>query len=670
MPPLRTRLFLSFCLIVATAFPVDAETYKSLPPAGIEIDASDKRDLEARITAIRNSYQRAGRKTDVDVNQWQPHVDALVRAVDLAIKQNGFFHEKDVARANLLLDEAERRIKTISRAKNKLTWLGLESKPLDKPQLVVGGFRSQIDHSVQPFGLVIPANFDLAKTYRVDVWLHGRGDNKTEIAFLDERSNKIGEYAPEDTIVLHPFGRHCNAFKFAGETDVYESLDALRQLASVDDDRVALRGFSMGGAGVWHIAAHDPTRWFAVNPGAGFVDTIVYQNWGQKTPYPISEVGKKLLRIYDVLPWASNLQNTHVVAYSGEVDKQRQAAERVTQSLSQQSIKFEHIIGEGMAHKIDEPSKKKINDLLQTYANEAEPARDIHFVTHHLRYNDAGWVSVEGLKQHYEPGTVIGSVNARGDVRLQTDGVTAIQLLVAPMKISQSDNLNVTIDGQTLDPWLISDKQSLDLSLADDGQWKAGPLATGPLRKRPGMQGPIDDAFCSRFLFVIPSRPASHGTAQRFIDREMKYAGQRWKTLMRGDIHWVKDTDVTQEQIRSCNLICFGDFTSNQYLAKVASELPIHWTKDKLSVGNQSFDPTTSVAAFCYPNPENPERYVVANSGMTFRDFSNVSNSRQIAMLGDWAIFDADSTENGIFAGDILAEGLFDETWNISSEEN
>ena len=39
---------------------------------------------------------------------------------------------------------------------------------------------------------------------------------------------------------------------------------------------------------------------------------------------------------YDVLPWANNLINTRVIPYSGEKDKQRQAADRVialTESL-------------------------------------------------------------------------------------------------------------------------------------------------------------------------------------------------------------------------------------------------------------------------------------------------------------------------------------------------
>ena len=83
--------------------------------------------------------------------------------------------------------------------------------------------------------------------FRVDVWLHGRGDQMTELAFLQGRMKSPGEFTPPKTIVLHPYGRLCNAYKFAGETDVFEAVDAVVKGYGVGGDRVTLRGFSMGG---------------------------------------------------------------------------------------------------------------------------------------------------------------------------------------------------------------------------------------------------------------------------------------------------------------------------------------------------------------------------------------------------------------------------------------
>ena len=53
--------------------------------------------------------------------------------------------------------------------------------------LVVRGYISKIDGSVQPYGLVVPDTYThkTLNNYRLDVWLHGRGDKLTELSFID-----------------------------------------------------------------------------------------------------------------------------------------------------------------------------------------------------------------------------------------------------------------------------------------------------------------------------------------------------------------------------------------------------------------------------------------------------------------------------------------------------
>ncbi len=539
----------------------------------------------------------------------------------------------------------------------------------DQPQLLVGGFVSVIDDSVQPYGLVIPPGFAVSdrKPRRVDVWLHGRGDTKTEIPFLIERMSKVGQCAPPDTVVLHPFGRHCNAFKFAGEKDVYEAIEHTAGLVNIDRRRLSIRGFSMGGAGCWHLAVHDPTRWLAANPGAGFVDTIVYQGWQQQLPYELSEAGKKLLLWYDVLPWTENLKNTRTIAYSGEVDKQKQAADRVYQRSQALGFDWPYVIGAKMGHKIDGKSAKEIDQTIARWAGQPaeSPRKEIDLVTYNVRYGRAAWLEVTGLQEQWTPGRVRGEIVGDARLKIDTAGITQLRLDFSDSSWPGDDDVGLQIDG---DRFLIVDSDKgqpgFQCDLIFDQQWTqlTSDLA---VRKRPGLQGPIDDAFCDRFLFVLPSRPARHGVVQRWIDREMRYAMSRWRRLMRGEIRSVVDTELTEQQIAENNLICFGDYASNRYLFSVVDRLPIGWDRDAVKVGEQTFDATLHAPVFCCPNPRNPNRYLVVNSGMTFREFSNVSNSRQIAMLPDWAVLNVSVEEDGIFPGKIAAEGFFDEQWQL-----
>src|SRR5262249_24817299 len=170
-----------------------------------------------------------------------------------------------VARANKQLDLGLERARQL--AEGKPTWTTATG-------LVVRGYRSRIDGSVQPYGLVVPTSYRPdPNRHRLDVWQHGRGEKSLEVQFINERMTSAGRFTPRDAFVLHPFGRYCNAFKFAGEIDLIEALDHVKKHYPIDDDRVAMRGFSMGGAGCWQFAVHYPDHWCAAAPGAGFSET-------------------------------------------------------------------------------------------------------------------------------------------------------------------------------------------------------------------------------------------------------------------------------------------------------------------------------------------------------------------------------------------------------------
>ena len=110
--------------------------------------------------------------------------------------------------------------------------------------LVPRGYVSKIDGSVQPYGLIVPESFTPVgpHRWRLDLWFHGRGEVLSEVNFLEDRRKNKGQCTPPDTIVLHPYGRYCNANKFAGEIDSFEALSAVQERYRVDPDRIAVRG--------------------------------------------------------------------------------------------------------------------------------------------------------------------------------------------------------------------------------------------------------------------------------------------------------------------------------------------------------------------------------------------------------------------------------------------
>ena len=181
---------------------------------------------------------------------------------------------------------------------------------------------------MQPYGLVVPASYAAgAKTaFRLDLWYHGRGETLSELNFIRDREHNPGEFTPPDAFVLHPYGRYCCANKFAGEIDTLEALADVKKHYSIDANRIAVRGFSMGGASCWQFAVHYTDLWAAAAPGAGFAESADFLNIYKSEKVPPTWYEKKLWHWYDSTDYAVNLFNLPTLAYSGEKDGQRQAA--------------------------------------------------------------------------------------------------------------------------------------------------------------------------------------------------------------------------------------------------------------------------------------------------------------------------------------------------------
>ena len=222
---------------------------KPVPPPGIEISVQDRVELE---TGLRQLQSATAKLRD---NPLLPDVLIYQEAVRYALQYNEFFKPDEIARRKTLLQHGEERAAQL--AEGHAPWTTATG-------LVVRGYISKIDNSVQPYGLVVPPSYspNAPHRWRLDAWFHGRNETLSEVNFLADRERNPGEFTPRDTIVLHLYGRFCNASRFAGEVDFFEALDAVKRQYAIDENRILVRGFSMGGASAWDYR-------HALSPGYG-----------------------------------------------------------------------------------------------------------------------------------------------------------------------------------------------------------------------------------------------------------------------------------------------------------------------------------------------------------------------------------------------------------------
>lgn len=651
------------CLLVGST-PLPAEEIKRIPPPGIEVPAERRQELQQGTDELSRQIEqlRTTLKDKPVLLALLPDVQIYHNAVRYALRYDEFFNPRELDLARELLRQGKERADQL--AQGDAPWTRAAG-------LVVRGYVSKIDGSVQPYGLVIPATFtaEPSRPRRLDIWFHGRGETLSEVNFLTDRQKSFGEFAPADTIVLHPYGRYCNANRFAGEVDTFEALADVQKNYPIDDRRITVRGFSMGGAACWQFATHHSGLWAAAAPGAGFSETAQFLSI---SPEDVPWYQRKLWHWYDPADYALNLSNCPTVAYSGGKDKQKQAADVMEAALRKMGPHLVHVVGPDTGHAYHPQAKLEVARRINSIAaqpREVVPSA-INFMTYTLRYNRMLWLTIDGMEHHWQPTQINARILGPRDVQLVTDNVSAFTISMEPGRcpLDIACPPLVSIDSQKM--WApISSDRSWEVHFRSDaeGNWKiVDSVDGGSLRKRHGLQGPIDDAFMDSFIMVAPTGQPMNEAAGRWTAAEMNHAIEHWRRQFRGEARVKKDTEITADDIASSNLVLWGDPSSNILLRdKVLSGLPIKWDKQLVHVGEQKFESATSVPVLIYPNPLNPKRYVVLNSGFTFREYDYLNNARQSPKLPDWAVIDITQPPTPRDPGGIAAAGFFDEQWKL-----
>lgn len=656
-------LFLAIGVLTLAAA---ASAQNFAPPAARPPDEAARKAIEAKAARLDRAIAALRRQGLRD--PWLAEVEIYHKAAIWILRYNEFYAADAVRWTHEALDRGLLRTSQLAQGENP--WVSQFG------QAVVRAYRSRVDGSVQPYAVTWPADYgkDPHKKWRLDVVLHGRDASLTEVKFLHQHAGDQPA-SPRDYVQLDIYGRGNNAYRWAGETDVFEAIDAfvaverlLGRAALLDPARVVLRGFSMGGAGTWHLGLHHPDRWCVIGPGAGFTTTHGYL---KGIPERLPDYQEACLRIYDAVDYAANAFDVPVVAYGGSEDPQLQAARNIEAKLRPLHLGIKILVAPGLAHQFPPEWQQKAEEAYAPYAVHGLGRPDypprVRFVTYTLKYPSCFWVEILALKRHYEYSLVDARKTDKG-YTVETKNVEALRLALPD---GGSPPPAVTIDNQEV-PVLPHQGQPTSNALyleQRDGRWRAvlpQKLATGrlrSLRKVAGLQGPIDDAFTDSFLCVRGTGKPWHEAVWRYADASLERFRQEWEQFLRGRLAVKDDVEVTEEDLARKHLILFGDPSSNFLIGQLGDAVPLKWTRETVSLGGTSYPAAEHVPVLIYPSPFSAGRYVVVNSGHTFHaaDFRG-TNALLYPRLGDYAVLKLKAAADPL-AVDVATAGLFDDHW-------
>src|SRR3954470_2157140 len=182
-------LFVSPSIVFGQATP----TVKQAPPPGIKVSEVDAAEIRHGLENLGTEIQglRATLKSNTNLFGLIPDVEVFHKAVRYALSYDEFFKPTEIAAAKAQLSLGLERARELK--DRKPVWVAATG-PL------IRGYRSKIDRSVQPYGLIVPDdwNFQNNKPRPLYLWFHGRGDTLSEVAFIAGRMHGKREFAPSD----------------------------------------------------------------------------------------------------------------------------------------------------------------------------------------------------------------------------------------------------------------------------------------------------------------------------------------------------------------------------------------------------------------------------------------------------------------------------------------
>lgn len=594
-----------------------------------------------------------------------------VSVLELARSKSLVVKEKfgDIQERLLATLEVQRRygelygdLTEVRRALQGITLVKQGIDPLSKLRgKILRGFRSRIDDTLQTYWTYVPEDYDPDKPTPLLVSLHGHG-------WYDWWRPYQGSWLPElsGVITVSPQGRGSMDYMFLGEADVLECLEDIKRFYNIDENRTYCMGFSMGGTGTWHLATHYPDLFAGIAPAAGNTDFRVWAKkwgWTLMSQSPIRWIREFARAQTSPITFAENLFNVPVLTeHRSEdivvpVDHTRNMVNRL-RAIRHNNI--EYIEGPGGHSGFGtgtDPYKWLLSKRRNPYPNR------VLLKTDRLRYDKAYWLRIDGIEKPLAYALVDARKTATNKFSISTRNLTSLTLLFKEPFV-RPGSVRVNIDGVRI----TAEWNGGELSFVKQNSvWFEG--RESGLRKKKGLEGPIEDAFLSRFLVVYGT--TSPSPLERWAVRhEALDLNQQWQKRFLGPLRLKADSELTPEDIQDSNLILYGGPHANSITAQVMLKLPIRMQGKKVCLGNRLFEGDDVGLKMCYPNPLNPEKYVVIFAGTTWKSIYQING--RFGNWFDWipyynrnwmdfAIFDDRTTIPETF----LAFGFFNHLWEF-----
>ncbi len=255
--------------------------------------------------------------------------------------------------------------------------------------------------------------------------------------------------------------------------------------------------------------------------------------------------------------------------------------------------------------------------------------RRVLYTIESLGNSKAYWLKVDGREDENLIGTIDASVDGQ-TIHVKTSNVDAYSLDLVQAPLDSNKLVEIVEDGQSLG--FATEQVFTKRSIRYIGE---------AYIKNAQLHGPVRDAFTDPYVVVYGTEGGDALFAKICKDTAEK--------LARG-APCLTDMDMPKKMTSDHNLILVGSVESNCWLARISEKLPVQIRHGRIYTTNgKFFDGDDLGYIVIYPNPINPDKYVVVYSATSDRAMANIFGAysqMRISVPADVGIYEVTKQGN------------------------
>jgi hypothetical protein len=541
-------------------------------------------------------------------------------------------------------------------------------------------YRSPLDGRLVPYVAFVPRVIERGKPLPVVFVAHGKnrlpehalrtlvGEPPDDKMTLSYAAHHLPHMPEQGALLVAPWGYGDAGVQPVAEHDLLRVLDELRASYPVDESRVSLTGYSMGGTLSFVAPLHHPDRFAAAAPLCGYPNLLDYRS--------VSSVDKRpweraLLEKEYIVRYADNGLHLplHVIHGGLDVPGRSKVVVDRYRELGQSVI-------------FDVPKEAEHDVWTDGYENgrmvhwltrrrRPEAPEHVRLVSGEYRYDRAYWVRIVSFDDASRPEPAHVEARwkpAESELALELEGVRVLELDLTRLEPAATGPVTITIAETKLSAtpgarvYLVKEAGSYTVSERE-------PSLEG--HKRHGQSGPLDDVQFTPVTIVVGTQDPTLTDAYRLVAEHLRSLGGTAE--LRYPV--VDDTSVNDAELDGRSVILLGTPEQNLLTRAIASALPARFERGALTIAGARHEGEELATSFIAPRPLGFEGERTKQRHATGYVVVHAASSARAALairmlprfLPDWVVYDASlARQKGGLLFDqrpVRAGGFFSERW-------